>query len=315
MNTSLKRARKVYFDYVMMLIIPSILSIWFYGLQAVKILCVSVGTAILCDIIFSIVIKQNYTIDDFSTFYTGIIIALMMPASVPLFIVAIASAFSVLVVKIPFGGALNTPFVPAAAGFSFAAFCFKDYVFAYTAGRETMDHTALTSLLISGNSLRPDTSSVIDMISGNIAGPIGTGCIIVIIGCAVYLFFNRRSSLLATAGFLSACIIFALIFPRTNSPLYFNLLIELSSGSLLFGAVFLVTDHATVPKRKINKVIYGFFTGVVCMSMRKLNAFPEPICFAVILGNAFSPLLELLSDRITVILTSDSRKKGAEVNE
>lgn len=314
-SLSSKKARKVSFDYILMLALPALLSVWFYGLNAVKILCVSVAASVLCDAVFSIIVKKKYTIDDFSALCTGIIIALMMPAGIPLYIVVIASAFAILTVKIPFGGGLDPPFVPAAAGFSFAAFCFRDEVFSYTVGREMMEHTALTAMLNSGKSMRPDSSTVIDILSGNIAGPIGTGCIILIIGCAVYLFVTRRSSLLATAGFLFACTVFALIFPRTNSPRIFNLALELSSGSLMFAAVFLVTDHATIPKRKINKALYGFFTGVVCMSMRKLNAFSEPVCFAVILGNAFSPLLELLSDRITIVLTSDSSKKGDSDNE
>lgn len=317
-NTAIKSTR-IFGDYLFMLMFPAVMSFWYYGFIALRTLAVCVITSIICDLAASMIMHRQYFALDYSATVSGIMIALMLPANAPVYVGALASMFAVLVIKIPFGGGMRAPFVPAAAGFASAAVCFKDQVFTYTDGRAYMTTASIASTLNAGSSMRITGASFIDVLTGNIYGPMGTGCVIVFIGCIVFLAIRRREALTATAGFLAAVAVSAIIFPRTSGPaLFFNrsfemiyssLVLEIASGSLLFAAVFLLTDYSTLPKNKLNKFVYGAFTGILCMVMRHLGAYEEPVCFAVLLGNAASPMLDILSDRLQEALSSKKNKR------
>jgi len=307
-----EKSTKIFGDYLVMLIAPCVISVWYYGAAALRTLIVCLLTSFICDFVVSIIINKQYYAADLSGICTGAIIALMLSATVPAYVGVVACVFAVAVAKIPFGGGMRAPFVPAAAGFAFAAVCFGKEVFAYSSGRAFMKTVSLGASLMSGSILRINASNMIDMLTGNIYGPMGTTCIIAMLGCVVFLIIRRRSSLLPGAGFLAACLVFSLIFPRSGGSVISCAVMELFSGSLLFAAVFLLTNPATMPANTANKVVYGVFTGVVCMVMRHMGAFEEPVCFAVLIANAFSPLLDIFTDRARIVF---SRRKHREVTE
>lgn len=298
-----------------MLIFPVALSVWYYGGAAVRTLAVCLITGVVCDFFASIVIYRQFYAADLSAICSSIMIAMMLPASVPVYIPILASSFAVLILKIPFGGGNNTPFVPAAAGFAFVSICFKQQVFTYSSGRAYMSIVPLSSLLASGGSLRLNITNTVDILTGNIYGPMGTGCVIVFLACIIYLFFRRKDALLATAGMIASVIVFSLVLPRSNGSLLASPVLELSSGSLMFASVFLITDYATLPKLNRDKFILGVFCGLICMIMRKLGAYEEPVCFAVILSNAFSPLLDKAADKLIGMVSREKPEKEAAQNE
>lgn len=305
------KASQIFGDYIIMLLAPCILSVLFYGSRAVSVIAVSIISAVLSDLAMSLIIKKKFLLKDLSNVFIGAAIAVMLPAGVPLYIPAIASATGVAVAKIPFGGSLRAPFVPAAAGFAIVSVCFKEQVFTYTQNVEDklLGAQSLASLLSRGNSVHFNLGNAFDIISGNIAGPMGTGCGILMLVCGSYLFIRRRGALLATAGFIGACIVFVALFPRINANLLTRIILELSAGSLLFGAVFLITDHSTLPKGNVNRVIYGAVCGVLCMLMRYYGTYEETVCFAVLLTNGFSPVLE---SSIKALPNLKKRKGAAE---
>lgn len=305
------KSTAVFGDYLIMLIVPAVISIWYYGTAAVHTLIICAASSILLDFVFSVLFNKQYYAADLSGLCTGLMIAMMMPAAVPAYVCVLACAFAILVIKIPFGGGMRAPFVPAAAGFASAAVCFKDLVFTYSGGREFMGSASLGSILQAGGSVRITSASFLDIFTGNIYGPMGTGCAAVFLGCICFLLIRRREALISSAAFLGAVVIFSLVLPRTGGTALSSLLLELSSGSLLFAAVFFLTDYSTLPGHTLNRIVYGLFTGIICMVMRRRGIYEEPVCFAVILGNAFSPLLDNVTDRLQVIFTSGKSKKEA----
>ncbi len=310
-NNTSKKSIFIFGDYLLMLIFPCAVSIWYYGLNAAKTLAVCIFTGFVFDFIFSLLIYKKYFAADLSTLCSSIMIALMMPSDISAYIPAFACGFAVAVIKIPFGGGMKAPFVPAASGFAFAAVCFKEAVFSYPAGRGSMFSTSIAYMLSQGRSMKMTVSNFLDIIIGNVRGPMGTGCILIFIACIVFLLIRRREALIATAGFLFTCLIFALVFPRSEGSLISSAVLELSAGSLFFASVFLLTDYSTLPRYKRDKLVYGIFCGVICMVMRRLAAFEEPVCFAVLLANAFSPLLDILTKRIMNLFSFNSHKKEA----
>lgn len=306
------KSSRVFGDYIIMLVAPCIVALWYYGTRVLSVLAVSIATALICDFAACALLGKSFRIKDLSNIVIGAVIAMMMPASIPLYIPAAAAAFAVVAVKIPFGGALHAPFVPAAAGFAFVSVCFKEQVFSYTVNPsgKFLGASSLGSLLTNGNSVHLNAANSFEIITGNVAGPMGTGCIILLIGCCAYLFVRRRKALLATAGFLGACALYAAIFPRINASLLDGIFLELSAGSLMFAAVFIVTDHAALPQNGINRVLYGAVCGIFCMAMRAFGTYEETVCFAVLLANGLRPVTDSAFEALSK--KAASLRKGAE---
>ncbi len=313
MKQNTVKSSQIFGDYIIMLVAPCIVALWYYGTRVLSVLAVSIAAALVCDFAACALLGKSFRIKDLSNIVIGAVIAMMMPASVPLYIPAIAAAFAVLAVKIPFGGALHAPFVPAAAGFAFVSVCFKDMIFSYSvnpAGK-FLGASSLGSLLTNGNSVHLNAANSFEIITGNVAGSMGTGCIILLIGCCAYLFVRRKKALLATAGFLGACALYAAIFPRINASLLDGIFLELSAGSLMFAAVFIVTDHATLPQNGVNRVLYGAVCGIFCMAMRAFGTYEETVCFAVLLANGLRPVADSAYDALSRKAVS-LKRKGAE---
>ncbi len=321
------KASRLFGDYLIMLIAPCVMSVWHYGGRALWIIFLSILSALLTDGIASAVLGKPFKIKDLSDIFIGTAIAMMMPAGVPFYVPVSAACFAVAAVKVPFGGATHSPFVPAAAGFAFASVCFKEQVFgfAYKSEGKLLGETSLASLLSHGNSLHINLSTFLDVVIGNVAGPMGTGCGLLMVASCIYLFVRRKRALLATAGFIGACIVFAVVFPRINMPAMINdseissvglifksvltsVLLELTSGSLLFAAVFLLTDHATLPKSSLNRVIYGIVCGIFCMGMRDAGVYEETVCFAILFANGFRPVFDSAARGFDAVI---SKRKGA----
>ena len=107
------------------------MAVYFYGPRALWLCFVSVGVCFGCDVLCDLANKRRHNLRDFSSVVTGMMIPLMLPASVPYPIVITAGVFGIIVAKHPFGGVGHNIFNPAAAGFSFAAICFDKALFTY----------------------------------------------------------------------------------------------------------------------------------------------------------------------------------------
>lgn len=308
-QTTVKNSR-IFGDYLVMIIAPCIVAVWYYGTRFLSVAAVGVLTALICDFAAKAILGKTFHLRDFSNIFIGLAIAVMLPAGIPLYVPAAAAAFAVLAVKIPFGGSLHSPFVPTAAGFAFISVCFKDLVFDYSVASETklLGAKSLGSMLSKGQSVYISAANVFDIIGGNVAGPMGTGCGILMLACCVYLFVRRKKALLATLGFVAACAVYAAVSPRTNASALTSVVLELSAGSLMFAGVFLLTDHATLPHNGINRVIYGAVCGVFCMAMRNAGVFEETVCFAILLSNGLRPMLDAAFRAFSVSLP---KRKGA----
>lgn len=306
--------RGAYSDYLIMLLAPCYMAFHYYGIRSLLVIAVSVASALITDAAAGLIVNKKISFGDPICVFAGAAIALMMPVSVPLYVPVFASFFAVAVGMMPFGGSEKAPFVPAAAGFAFASVCFKEQVFSYTVGSQdsVFGAESLGSMLIKGSSVHIGTANVFDILIGNVAGPMGTGCIILMAVSAAYLLIRRPSSLLSTVAFLAACILAVIVFPRVTASLKSNLIPELCSGSLMFAAVFLITDPVTLPRKNLNKIFYGALCGLLCIAMRRMGAYEETVCFAVILANALRPIFDSAIDNMPKAGKKSPRKEVTE---
>ncbi len=295
------KASRLYGDYLIMTVAPLLLALYHYGARALAVVASGVVSAMITDLLFCALLKKNFLLKDLSNIFIGAAIALMMPAGIPLYVPVAAAVFAVAVVKVPFGGSLRAPFVPAAAGFAFASVCFKDLIFdySYNSATKLFGEHSLGSLLAQGNAVHLDAINTFDILSGNVAGPMGTGCALLMLAVCAVLIIRRKGALFTVGGFIAVCALYAAVFPRVNVSAFASVFFELSAGSLLFAAVFFLTDYATLPQSIAARIASGAVCGFFCMMMRTVGTYEETVCFAVLIANGFAPVINSGISRIS----------------
>ncbi len=292
-----------------------IMAFYYYGWRPVVMALFSVATCVVTDIICVKVSGKKLNKYDNSAFVTGLILPLLLPATVPYMMVFSGAVFAMLVMKHPFGGLGNNPFNPAAGAFAFLAVCWPNLVFSYTVPLEQlpvfgdisaklMDSPAFTMQLGGIPNINP-----IDMLLGNYPGPMGATNILVICACFLFLIFRRTIRWEIPLTFVATCALFAFLYPRIMGGHLQSVYYELSSGTLLFAGVFMLTDPVTSPTTRSGRLAFGFLAGMVTMLFRMFGGYEEGVCFAILLMNALSPML----DRYLPLLSR--RKRGGVQHE
>ncbi len=307
--------------------------IFFYGFRVVKNLAVSLAVCYFVDLFVRKIRDGKLDFFDLSPLVTGAILPLLFPASIDAWIIIAADLFAILVVKHPFGGLGNNPFNPAAAAFCFAAISWSDKVFAYTKPMQWLNifgsvsadvrlyETSAKSLSNGGKPLL----EFFDVLVGNAPGAAGATSVIVILVAGAYLLYRKAISIQISAGVLIGASIFALIFPRISINMFEALWFELTSGVLIFGAVFMATEPVTSCKHPYAKWIYGISIGIFTMLFRHFGKMELAFPFALLIANSFTPFLDKIGtgiDRYTDLtprLSKEQRRaekqKGGAENE
>lgn len=283
-------------DILIAMIFLIVLSFLYFGLRSITIISTSIITCYVLDIISILLRNQSFTIFDISSVVTGLIIALLMPANIPIYVVITACIFSILIVKQCFGGLGQNIFNPAAGGVAFITLCWPDLLFTYplpeiASETEIFTQNVCDTLKLGGY----PNIQITDMLLGKQPGPIGTVHILVIISCVTWLIVRKAVYWPCIFSFIVSCSVISLLFPRIHSARLLSVVYELFSGSLLFGAVFIISDPVTAPKYKIAKTLYGAIIGILTMCFRYFGSFSQGICFAVLLGNSISFSLDRLT--------------------
>lgn len=272
------------------------------GIAVILQTAVCVSVCCLCEYFsFRFFLSLKKPLSQLGAVSTGLLIALLLPSSAPLYVGASAACFASLVCKLPFGSEKNSPFSPVAAAVCFVSLCFSQYVFSYPAQTEHstvvfsdspdfIAGTSLLDMLDKSAGLRLNTFSVTALLSGSYPGAAGTGFILVLLAVALFLALRRPEELLVSGGFLIAYAVFAFLFPRISAGRLISVVMELCAGSLIFVALLVANSSPTVPYGTAKKLIYGATIGVVCMLLRRFFKSIDAPCLAVMIVSAVAPV-------------------------
>lgn len=292
-------------DVLIVLAAIYLMASYYYGVRAVVLGLFALLTALVCDIVCKLLLGERFSLRDHSSAVTALLIPLLLPASVSYATVATAVAFALLIVKYPFGGVGQNLFNPAAGGIAFVSICFSREVFGYPTPLEPVPvfgkfegrlvYSAAYTLKAGGV---PTGGDFMEMLLGNVAGPMGTTNALVVCACLLYLVVRRAVHGQAPVCFLLTCALYAFCFPRVPISGTLSVMYELFSGYLILGAVFMLTDPVTSPKRGIATTVYAVFAGVVTMLFRQFGGFEESFAFSLLLCNAIAPMFDYLEEGI-----------------
>lgn len=277
---------------------------WYGFLKVFPIIAVTYITGLSIEFLFA-QLRDHEVNEGFLV--TGLLIPLVLPVNIPLWMVAIATAFAVIFSKEVFGGTGMNIFNPALIARAFLFFAFPAEMSgdkAWIAGIKEITIDGKTGATILGQAhlgnaqfVNPVNQSIspIDMFIGTIPGSIGeTSKLAILIG-AFILIFTGIGSFKTMISFISGGFIVALImnFFATNAIMSIPAWQHLLIGGFAFGAVYMITDPVSSAHTEKGKIIYGFLGGALAMLIRNLNpAYPEGVMLGILLANAFAPLID-----------------------
>ena len=229
---------------------------------------------------------------------TGLLIPMIMPVDIPLWMVAISTAFAVLIAKEAFGGTGMNILNPALTARAFAFFAYPTYM----SGNKVWVSEATNVDAISGETILGTLAaggdinySMFEMFQGAIPGSIAeTSTLWVAVGALILIVTGIGSWRIITGGILGAAIM-GLLFNLwgANALMSFSWMNHLIVGGFAFGIVFMATDPVSGAQTNNGKWIYGILVGILCIMIRVFNpAYPEGVMLAILLMNVFAPTID-----------------------
>jgi len=246
--------------------------------------------------------KVKPSINDGSALITGILLAFNVPAGLPWWIIVIGAVAAMGIGKLSFGGLGNNIFNPALVGRVFLLISFPVQMTTWPVTRQaTVDAVSSATPLAlikegitSGtpvSQLLQDMPSASDMLLGNTAGSLGEISALMLILGGLYLLFKKVITWHIPVSVIGSVAIIAGIFWLADPQSYINPVYHLLTGGLMLGAIFMATDMVTSPMTPRGQIIYGVGIGAITISIRLFGAYPEGISFAILIMNAFTPLI------------------------
>ncbi|MFR9649691.1 MAG: NADH:ubiquinone reductase (Na(+)-transporting) subunit B [Rikenellaceae bacterium] len=268
-------------------------NMWLGILKFLPLLIVSYGVGLGIEFAFAQV--RHHEVNE-GFLVSGMIIPMIMPIDVPLWIVAIATAFAVIIGKEVFGGTGMNIVNPALLARAFAFFAYTpsmsgDKVWVADAVDGFSGATALEQLSVSGDM----SYSVMDSFLGFIPGSFGETSTLAILLGAVILLFTGIASWRTMISVFAGGYLMALLFNLLGANDYMNVpaYVHLVVGGFAFGAVFMATDPVTSAQTNVGKYIVGFMTGALAIMIRVVNpAYPEGMMLAILFMNVLAPLVD-----------------------
>lgn len=296
--------RKLYlerFVFMAALLIPAVFR---GGVRPLVVCAVCVVFCMLTDWVCCKIRRIKYDIKDPAVLFWGLACAMLMPAGISLVLAATASVICIVLGKHIFGGNENLVFSPPAIAVAFLIICYPgDMLYYPKAGEiipvfEEYTGTFTRSVEYSMKLGTVPTQSVLDILLGNVPGAVGTVNILVILVVGICMLIKHSTSFTAMISALAAVCAIAAFYPRVDVDPLMSVFYELSTGSLLFGIIFLAAEPYLLPKRRAARVIYGVVLGYTVMMFRYFGKVELCFVFALLITNALSCCFDTIVENI-----------------
>ena len=292
-------------DVIIALLPTTGVGVYFFGMPAVWTIAACVSTCVVTEAVCRLCMKRDNTIGDLSAVLTGLLLALNLPAGLPLWMAVVGSVFAIFVCKQVFGGLGMNPFNPALAARAFMLISFTGpmttwlkpllhgspacacdaatHATSYAGSVEALTTATPLAFVKSGDLAHvPD---VFSLLVGDMPGCIGEVSAVALAVGALYLLIRKVITWHIPVAFLATVAVYALLSGR--APVH----VEILTGGVMIGACFMATDYVTSPTTGMGKLIFGCGCGLLCMLIRQFGGYPEGCSFAILIMNAVCPLI------------------------
>lgn len=274
---------------VVIALLPSMgVAVYLFGIHALIITLVSVAACVVSEYLFKKISGKPSTLSDHSAVVTGILFAFCLPPGIPWWTVVIGAVLCMVVGKELFGGIGYNPFNPALVGRAFLLASWpvqmtswSNPVRVITGSVDSITQATPLMQMKDG----PLTVNVYDLFLGQVSGSIGEVSALALLIGAGYLLIRRVIDWRIPFSFIATVALMAFVLKQ-------NVLFHLLAGGVVLGAFFMATDYVSSPVTTKGKIVFGIGCGVLTMLIRLYGGFPEGVCYAILLMNALSPIIE-----------------------
>ncbi len=286
-----RTTRNIMLDVIIALCPAVIASVVIFGWRAFLIEAVCVGSCILIEYLCRRLMKREQTIGDLSAVVTGLLLALNLPVTIPMWVAVFGCFIAIAVAKQLFGGIGQNFANPAITARVILLASFSGYMTNFTApfdysGVDAVATATPLAQLANGG----EVPTLLQMFLGNKAGCIGEVSALALLLGGVYLVVRRVIKPIAPLVFIGTVFLFSGALGA--DPFY-----QILSGGLMLGAIFMATDYATTPVTNWGKAVFGLGAGLLTVLIRQYGSYPEGVSFAILLMNILTPQIDKLCVR------------------
>ncbi len=293
---------------VIIALLPALLvSFLYFGIGSVVVCASSVAACMFFEwAITKYIMKKEPTLTDGSAILTGLLLGFNLPSNLPVWIIIIGALVAIGIGKMTFGGLGCNPFNPALVGRCFLLVSFPAQMTSWPVAGQLTSYvdaqTGATPLSIMKEAIKSGNPTVLDRLPDSVslllgnpginhgAGTIGEICALALIIGLIYMLWKKIITWHIPVSILATVFVFCGLLHVAN-PIYANPVAELLTGGLVLGAIFMATDYVTSPMTHKGQIIYGIAIGALTVIIRNWGSYPEGMSFAILIMNAFTPLI------------------------
>ena len=276
-----KSTSRIMLDVLIALLPATVAGAIIFGLRSLLVVAITVAASVGFEALFNLIAKKEQTVGDLSAAVTGLLLALNLPANIPLWQCVVGALFAIVVVKGLFGGLGCNPVNPAITARVFMLVAFG-----------AMAKAAFPSGVDAASGATPLASEtatpIMDLFLGKHGGAIGETCALALLIGLAYLLIRRVVTWQIPVSFVGT-VFLASFFMEGMDPL--AALAAILSGGLFIGAFFMATDYVTSPATPWGKIIFGVGAGLITFLIRYFGVYPEGVSFAILFMNILTPYI------------------------
>ena len=280
-------------DVIIALVPATAAGIYYFGLRALILIVAAIISAVFFEWLYEKITKKPVTINDLSAVVTGLLLAMNLPASAPVWVAIVGSAFAIIFAKQLFGGLGQNFINPALAGRAFllASYPTEMTTWVVPNGLAADAATYATPLAQLKNCTLDD--SLCQLVMGQVGGTIGETCAIALIIGGIYLLYKHVISWKIPVIYIATVFILFAVIGRHGMRMPLQ---EIFAGGVMLGGIFMATDYASSPVTPKGQVIFAVGAGLLTYLIRTFGGYPEGVSYSILIMNCCVPLIERFTE-------------------
>lgn len=280
-------------DVIIALVPATAAGIYYFGLRALILIVAAIISAVFFEWLYEKITKKPVTINDLSAVVTGLLLAMNLPASAPVWVAIVGSAFAIIFAKQLFGGLGQNFINPALAGRAFLLASYPTEMTTWVVPNGLAADAATYATPLAQLKNGALDASLKQLVMGQVGGTIGETCAIALIIGGLYLLWKHVISWKIPVIYIATVFILFAVIGRHGMRMPLQ---EIFAGGVMLGGIFMATDYASSPVTPKGQVIFAVGAGLLTYLIRTFGGYPEGVSYSILIMNCCVPLIERFTE-------------------
>lgn len=280
-------------DVIIALVPATAAGIYYFGLRALILIVAAIISAVFFEWLYEKITKKPVTINDLSAVVTGLLLAMNLPASAPVWVAIVGSAFAIIFAKQLFGGLGQNFINPALAGRAFLLASYPTEMTTWVVPNGLAADAATYATPLAQLKNGTLDASLGQLVLGQVGGTVGETCAIALIIGGIYLLYKHVISWKIPVIYIATVFILFAVIGRHGMRMPLQ---EIFAGGVMLGGIFMATDYASSPVTPKGQVIFAVGAGLLTYLIRTFGGYPEGVSYSILIMNCCVPLIERFTE-------------------